>query len=257
MKEKLSKKNQSVEKVFHIIEIMTKGKGSMRLQDISLESKLPASTVLRLLNTLLTYNYVNQNPENSKYSLSMKFCQLGNFIHSQISIRDIIKPFLIELSEKSQESACLAIEEDVMAVYIDNVEGPDKILRTMQRIGKRAPLHSTGVGKILLLNYSEKELETFVKNKGLVMLTTNTITTLDGLILELKKVRSQNYAFDNEECELGARCIAVPIKDYTGKIVASMSVSGPSSRLTFNKIDFIKPIILKLSIDATKALGFN
>ncbi|MHB8278941.1 MAG: IclR family transcriptional regulator [Candidatus Humimicrobiaceae bacterium] len=257
MKEKLSKKNQSVEKVFHIIEIMAKGKGSMRLQDISLEAKLPASTVLRLLNTMLTYNYVNQNPETLKYSLSMKFCQIGNLIHSQISIRDIIKPYLIELSKKSQESTCLAIEEDMMAVYIDTMEGSDKMLRTMQRIGKRAPLHSTGVGKLLLLNYNEEELKAFVEKKGLAELTTNTITTMNGLIKELQKVRSLGYAFDNEECEVGARCLAAPIRDYTGKVVASMSVSGPVSRLTLGKADSIKDTILKLSNDASKAMGYS
>src|SRR5450830_89049 len=127
LKEKLSKKNQSVEKVFQIIEIMARDKGPMRLRDISLKLQLPASTVLSLLNTLLTYNYVNQNSETLKYSLSMKFCQIGDLIHSQSSIRDIIKPYLIELSKKSQESTCLAIEEDMMAVYIDTMEGSDKM----------------------------------------------------------------------------------------------------------------------------------
>ena len=256
MKEKLSKKNQSVEKVFQIIEIMTKSKGPMRLNDISLESKIPASTVLRLLNTMLNYNYINQNSETLKYSLSMKFCQIGNLIHSQISIRDIVKPYLAELSVKCQESTCLAIEEDMTVLYIDTMEGPDKMLRTMQRIGKRAPLHSTGVGKLLLLNYSSEELNTFVGKKGLAELTSNTITTMSELIKELQKVRSLGYAFDNEECEVGARCLAVPIRDYTGRVVASMSVSGPVNSFTLEKADSIKDTMLKLSNAASKTMGY-
>ena len=257
MKEKLSIKNQSVEKVFQIIEVMASDKGPMRLQDISLKSQLSTSTVLRLLHTLVTYNYVKQNSETLKYSLSMKFCQIGNSISSQISIRDIVNPYLIELSKKCHESTCLAIEEDMMVVYIDAIEGPDKMLRTMQRIGKRAPLHSTGVGKLLLLNYNEDGLKDFVDKKGLVKLTSNTITTLDGLIDELKKIRSLGYAFDNEECELGAKCLAAPIRDYTGKVVACMSVSGPISRFTLEKTDFIKDIILNLSNKASEEMSYS
>ena len=255
MKEKLSKKNQSVEKVFQIIEIMAKNKGPMRLQDISIKVEMPASTVMRLLNTLMLYNYANQDSETLKYSLSLKFCQISDSIHSQFSIRDVVRPYLLELSEKCQESACLAIEEGMMVLYIDAVDGPDKMLRTMQRIGKIAPLHSTGVGKLLLLNYDEEKLKVLTEQKGLVQLTKNTVSSLEQLKEELKIVNSLGYAFDNEECELGAKCIAAPIRDYTGKVIACISVSGPVSRITPNKTLLITHILLDISLKLSRKLG--
>lgn len=256
MKEKKSKKNNSVKRVFKIIEAMADSSRWMRLRDISLKSNLPQSTVLRLLNTLFYCDYVIQDQGTTKYSLSLKFCQLANQINAKFNIRDILKPFLVELSEKFKESSCLAIEDNMEVTYIDTVEGPDRILQTMQRIGKKAPMHCTGVGKILLLNYTEEDLKKFIKFKKLEKLTTNTITNLDKLIIELKKVKSQNYAVDNEECELGARCIAVPVIDYSKKIVAAISVSGPSNRLTLEKINYLKSDMLGISVNASQAMGF-
>lgn len=257
MKEKLTTNNQSVEKAFQIIEEMAKNKGSMRLQDISNKLGLPSSTVLRFLNTLIKYNYVSQDPETLKYSLTMKFCRIGNLVSSQFSLRDVVRPYLLELSEKCGESACLAIEQDMMAVYIDVVEGPEGILKVMQRIGKLAPLHSTGVGKILLLNYDEKELDNLIRSKGLPKITENTITTRDRLLSELDRIRESGYSLDNEECEIGARCIAAPIKDYSGKIIASMSLTGPINRMTSEKIERVKTVIMELSREISKKLAFD
>lgn len=255
MNEKLSKKNQSVEKVFQIIEIMAESKGSMRLQDISQKLLLPASTVLRFLNTLLTFGYVYQDAENLKYSLTMKFCQIGERIRLKISIIDIAKPFLIALTEKCHESTCLAIEDDMTVLYIDVIDGPDKMLKTLQRIGKSAPLHCTGVGKLMLLNYNDEKINKYIREKGLSALTKNTITSKEQLLHELASIRALGYALDNEECEIGARCLAAPIKDFTGSTIACISVSGPVSRVSIDKINSIKDYVKEAAADISKRLG--
>jgi DNA-binding IclR family transcriptional regulator len=243
LNEKQSKKNQSVEKVFQIIEIMAENKGSMRLLDVSQKLQLPASTVLRFLNTLLTFGYVYQDEETLKYSLTMKFCHIGELVRSKISILDIAKPFLVTLSEKCHESTCLAIENDMTVLYIDAVDGPDKMLKTLQRIGKCAPMHSTGVGKLMLLGYDDTKINKYITDKGLSSLTQNTITTKELLLKELASIRTLGYALDNEECEIGARCLAAPIKDYTGNTTACISVSGPVSRMSMDKINSIKDYV--------------
>lgn len=255
MKDKTAKKNQSVGRVFQIIEIMASTKTSMRLLDISETLSLPASTVLRFLNTLMAFNYVSQDPETLKYRLSTKFCMIGNLVNSQFSIRETVRPYLVELSEKCQESACLAIEDDMSVVYIDVVDGPDSMLKTMQRIGKIAPLHCTGVGKLLMLNYTMGKLDMLIAEKGLPLLTLNTITTKEKLMAELEKIRTQGYSLDDEECEIGAKCIAAPLRDYTGNIVACISVSGPVSRMTCEKMENIKEVINQTALDLSIKLG--
>lgn len=257
MKDKLSKKNQSVEKVFQIIEVMAENKGLMRLQDISAKVGLPASTALRYLNTLQSFHYVIQDVDTLKYSLTLKFAHIGSLVSSQISIRDVARSYLVDLSKKCDESACLAVEENMEVIYIDVVDGPDSMLKTMQRIGKRAPLHTTGVGKLLLLNYDDKQIDMMISKKGLPATTEKTITNKKDLMKELSKVKLQGYALDDEECEMGARCIAAPIRDYTGNIIAGISISGPAIRMTWDKIEIIKEYIKDAAKEISKIMAYK
>lgn len=249
--------NQSLEKALKIIEYMAESNKPARLQDIADSLKMPASTTLRFLVTLEKNGYVMQDLDSLRYSLTMKLCHLGNQIASQSSIRDIARPYLVELSEKVGESTCLAIEEKSQAIYIEVQSGPDNALKVMQRIGKKAPLHCTGVGKLLLLNYDKEDLKQLADNVGLVQLTAHTLSSYEQLLAELERVRNQKYAIDDEECEIGARCIAAPIYDFTNKVVASISVSGPVSRMTFQKIDFIRQQVTGTAAQISKFMGYD
>ena len=234
MIEKDTKLNQSVEKVFQIIEVMAQNGSAMRLQDIALAVQHPASTTLRMLMTLNSMNYVYQDPESLKYSLTLQFCKISNLVHAQHNLRNIIHPFLDKLSQECQESASLAIEMDMMITYIDVVECHTKSFMYLQRIGKTAPMHCTGIGKSLLLNYTEQELVQLEQEKEFTKFTETTITTLPQLKKEIAQIREQGYAFDAEECELGTSCVAAPIFDYTNKVVAGISVVGTTPRIQQN-----------------------
>ena len=131
------------------------------------------------------------------------------------------------------------------------------MLQTLSRIGRIAPMHSTGVGKIFLTQYSDTKLDELVKKRGLAKLTEKTITSLPELKAEIEKVRKQGYAFDEEECEIGVRCVAVPIKEYSGKIVAAMSISAPITRLTYERTNEIIKYLLDLSAQASAELGYK
>lgn len=257
MAERTTKSNQSLEKALQIIEFMAEHRKPVRLQMIAEALSFPASTTLRFLATLEKKKYVKQDPDTLRYYLTYKLCKIGNLISSSHKVRDIARPYLMELVEKVSESACLAIDDDGKALYIDVVSGPANILRVMQRIGKEAPLHCTGVGKLLLQNYDNNELNELLSKTGMEQLTHNTIVSPEELKMELEKVRQLDYAIDDEECEIGARCVAAPIRNYTGKIVASISVSGPVSRMTFQKIELIKNK-LKLTADKISSdLGYE
>ncbi len=252
-----TKSNQSTEKVFAIIEYLADQHEPVKLRDIAQAVNMNASTVLRFISSLEKMGYVIQNSSTLKYSLTMKICALSHKVILNNNIRELAAPFLKSLSRIFGESSCIAIEHEMQVVYIDTQEGPDQMLTTMKRIGNVAPMHCTGVGKLLLLNYSNAELDRYVAIKGLPKLTQNTITTLPALKEELETIRKQGYAFDNEECEIGARCIAVPIRDYTGKIVAAMSIMGPVVRMDDNKIFQNLPYLLDASVQLSKALGYG
>ena len=247
--------NQSAEKTMRIIEFLAESGHSMRLIDIAGNLDLNTSTTLRFINTLTALGYIEQEPSSSKYYLTYKLCSISNKIYSKTSLRDIASPYLKDLAKKAGESVCLAIEQSGQVVYIDVADGPDQMIKGMQRIGNIAPMHCTGIGKLLLLNYTEAELDELIDRKGLTRYTDNTIVSKDKLLEELEKARETGYAFDNEECEIGARCIAFPIYDFTHKIIAGFSITGPVNRISE---DFIKahiPMMKSISAEISGKLS--
>lgn len=254
---KAVKKNQSLAKAFRIIEKMAATRGPMRLQDIAHFTELPTSTALRFINTLMQQGYVTQDPETARYSLTFKLCQIAEEIRAGHRLTDIAHPFLVELTSKAGESSCLAVEESGEVVYVDVVEGPLSVLQTLQRIGKRAPLHSTGVGKSLLLNYSAEEISRLVEAKGLPALTRRTIRDEESLRGELVKVARTGIGHDDEECEEGVRCVAAPVRDYTGKVTCSISVSGPVNRMTPARVEEISHTVREVASSLSVRLGYT
>ncbi len=257
MTQKLSKANQSVEKTLQIIEVLAYEKEPLRLAELAKRVNMPASTVLRMVNTLLEHGYAYQDALTLRYGLTLRFTQIGHLISGQFSIRDIVHPHLLELSKLSGESSCLAIEEEMEVIYIDVVDGTDGMLKIMQRIGKRAPLHSTGVGKLMLTQYSREMLQQLVQQRGLSCLTPHTLTSIEDLTYELANIKNQGYAVDDEECELGARCVAAPIYNYENKIVAAISVSGPISRMTRKRVLELAPIVMGFADKISSAMAYK
>lgn len=255
---KLTKTNLSVEKTMRLIEIMASHNEPMKLQYISEEANIPASTALRMLNTLLGMGYVNQNPHTLRYSLSLKFTYIGERVKQQVNITQTVHPYLIDLTNSIGECSCLAVEDGGEILYLDSFASQkSNILTTTQRIGKRAPMHCTGIGKLLLTNYSISELAAYAQNTKLLPYTPNTLTSLAQISAELNKIKNLGYAIDNEECDQGAKCIAAPIYDYTGKIIAGISITAPSFRLRQDSIDIIIPVITDTARRISASLGYQ
>lgn len=252
-----TKSNQSAEKLLHLIEAMSELDEPIRLQDIAKRLKMNVSTVLRFLTPLLRRGYVDQDPKTSRYSLTFKLCGIANNITSRLDIRAIARPYMRNLAHIFKESANLSIENDMSVLYVEMVNGPSKTIMAMQRIGNIAPLHCTGVGKLFLLEYSQQKIDQYIAVKGLTRFTENTITDRERLLRELEEVRRYGYSFDNEECEEGARCIAAPVRDYTGRTVACVSVSGPITRMTDAHIYSNLPYLLETADNISYRLSWK
>lgn len=249
--------NLSSEKLLSLMEVMSNLSEPARLQDLSKELCMNSSTVLRFLAALQRRGYVARDIDTGRYYLTFKLCGMAQSISSNMSIRNISLPFLRNVSRIFGESANLSIEYDMAVMYVEVVNGPSKTLVSMQRIGNIAPMHCTGVGKLLLQNYTTSQMEQIIAVKGLPQFTGATITTPQELMAAVEQARICGYAFDNEECEVGARCIAAPVRDYTGKVVAGISVSGPTSRMTDEHIFANLPYLLEAADELSYRLGWN
>lgn len=251
------KKNQSLRKALDILDGMTQMESPFRLQDLSTSLDMAPSTVSRFLNSFIDYGYVNRDPNTSFYYLTLKFAAIGERVRSNFPFQQTLSKYVKELSKRFNESASLCVENNMQMVYIATEDNSHQTLRNLQRIGHIAPMHATAVGKVHLLNYSESNLIELYQKRGLPQLTDKTITNLDDLKHEIDLIRTRGYAFDDEECEIGIRCIAIPIKDYTGKVIAAISMSAPIGRLQGERSQEVIDFLLDIHIRASREMGWT
>jgi DNA-binding IclR family transcriptional regulator len=251
------KKNQSLRKALQILEGMTRINTPARLQDIAQSLEMPQSTLLRFLNTYIDFGYVSQDPQTSCYYLTLKLMEMGSRARDHFPFQNSLSKYVKQIARAFNESASLCIEHDMQMVYIATEEGPGRMLQTLQRIGRIAPMHATGVGKLHLQNYSDAQLAALERKHGLPRYTEHTITSLEALKVEIARIKKQGFAMDDEECEAGVRCIAVPVRDFSGEVAAGISLSAPSARLDNNRAEEIIRFLKEISLSASKEMGWE
>ncbi|WP_372994625.1 IclR family transcriptional regulator [Lutispora sp.] len=248
---------QSLDRAIMLLEELAMHQDGCGITRLSSLTGLHKSTVHRILNTLMAKGYIEKNPETEKYSLGMRFLYLSSAILDQMDIRKVAKPLLEKLCSNTGEVVHLSILDNGEAVYIDKVENPHKSIRMYSQIGKRVPLHCTGAGKILIAWLPDKDVEAILRKNGMEPFTSKTITDIETMKEHLKSIRKMGYAFDEMEHEEGIRCVAAPIYDINGKVVASVSVSGPVLHVTKERMPELTEEVIKTAKEISYHLGYR
>lgn len=247
---------QSVERAFAILDILGNADYHLGISHIAEKCNLPLSTTSRLLSTLQQLGYVEKNPETSKYTLGVRLLQLRGAVIERLNLGEKAMPIMKDLMKRVDETVHLAVLDEGEIVYIERVEG----LSTQgmyTRIGKRAPAHSTALGKVLLAHLPEELWYTdVVERRGLKRFSSTTITDLEALRAELQQTRDRGYAIDNGESGEPVRCVAAPVYDYTGSVVAAVSISGPQSRITPDHVEELGQIVRRAVGLISRTLGY-
>jgi IclR family KDG regulon transcriptional repressor len=241
------------------LDLLGSGKQSYSLRDLSNELNIPKPTVHRILSTFCRLGYVMQDDLSKEYRLGFRLVELGQFVLGGIQLRREAQPFLYNLASQVQETVHLTRLDGNEIVYLDKVERNDpKGLRMASRVGMRNFAHSCAVGKILLAFLSGNERDRILSIKGLPRLTKHTIVDRSSFEVHLEKVRTQGFAIDNEENEEGIKCLAAPVRNDHGEVVAAISISAPAFRMTKKRIDKeLKDKVTKAALDISRKLGFR
>jgi IclR family KDG regulon transcriptional repressor len=240
---------------FDILDTIAQGGGSgSTLSDISEKLGIHKSTALRMLCTLESLNCVVHDIDTGRYRLGVHLLELGSTVLEGLDLRREAKPFLQELSVASGEIVHLAILDQESVVYIEKIEAPH-VLTLYSRVGRRAPATCTAVGKVLLA-HAKGEFKDCVTRASLVKYTEGTITEPGELVRELNDVKKNGYAIDNEEHEEHVRCVAAPIRNHQGEVIAAVSITGPSVRMTMERIQELVPLVMSGASAISKRLGF-
>jgi len=246
-----------IKKVFRILNLFTLEKPSWRIAEISKALDMHHSTVFRIFKNLREEGYVIHDLKTREYRLGLKFLEMGSIVVLSLELFEKARPILKRLAKIYDGTVLhLTILEGFEAIYLDKVEST-RSFPMNSRQGRHAPLYCTGVGKALLAYFPEQEIDHILKNIDLIKYTKNTITDVIELKKELERIKKRGYAIDNEEISYGLKCIAGPIRDYSGKVIASISIAAsPIYFREQNESSIIKTIISACK-EISSLLGYN
>ncbi|MFZ2948341.1 MAG: IclR family transcriptional regulator [Desulfuromonadaceae bacterium] len=250
-----TKPDYSIQTVGFALDVLEQFYGSdeeLGLTELCRRLKLQKNRVFRLLATLESRNYIEQNKVTTNYRLGLKNLRLGQAFVKQTGLRQLARPVLETLARKCEETSCVAIMKDFHVVYIDAIESKLPI-RVVASAGTMHPFYCTAAGKILASALNENKLLEYCSNGELRRFTSHTICDPIELVHHLRGIVKLGYAVGDEELEAGAKCVAAPIRDYTKNVIGAVSISGPSMRFT---AEHINNELLPLVKDAANELSF-
>ncbi len=256
-KEKSEYVVQSVDRALDILEAFNYNEEELGVTELSHKLNLHKNNVFRLLATLETRGYIEQDRKTGNYRLGIKTFEVANVFLHHLGLRRQARPILEELVGKCNETAYLAVTEGTDVVYV-LMQETSHTVRVIPRLGHRLPAYCTASGKIQLAYESKDRLRELFQGYPLRRLTANTIADLDRLLDHLAEVARQGYAVDNEELEEGVCCVAAPVRDYSHKVVAGVGLSGPVLRFPMERIqNDLVPLVKEAGVKISQRLGYE
>lgn len=247
---------QSLQRTFDILEVVANSVSPVSLKYITDETGLPKSTVYRLLSNLEKRDYVKCD-SNGSYRLGIQLLMMSQRAEQNFDIKNLARKYLQQLNELTKETVHLGILAKNRVLYVDTVESPHA-LRLVAKLGTTNSVHCTALGKALLINHDEDKLREILAADGMERRTEYTLCTAEDYLAEIVKVRQRGYALDDCESELDGRCIAAPIYDNAGLVVAAISISGLASRFSKEHIEQkVTGKLLESTGEISKTLGYS
>jgi len=247
---------KALDKSLSVLDLLLKKDSAMNMTELAKKLGFYPSTVHRILDTLKQWDYVERDSQTQKYQLGLKALELGMAKLHQMDLPREIAPYLKALVKQCNETVHLGVLKEGEVLYLAKEESSQTI-RMCSYVGKRTSLYCSALGKVLLAYFSKEERRQILGKKVLLPLTENTITDRRELEKELNKVKEQGFALDREENEKDIRCVAAPIRNYHGKVIAAISISGPAFRIDKNTQNKLKRALLETSKKISERLGYD
>jgi DNA-binding IclR family transcriptional regulator len=245
----------AVERALGMLEAIAQEPEGLSNAEISRKLQIPKSSASYILRTLVQRSYLNRDPQTGKYRVGLKILSLSRGALSGLDVREVALPIMRHLMEKTNLTCHLAILDGPEAVYIEKVE-PQGFIKMDTWVGRRMRVHATSVGKALVAYIPQDRLEAILSS-GMEKRTSRTITTVPRFLKELDRVRTQGYAVDDEENNMGARCVGAPIFNQTGTIEASLGLSGTTQHVNAQTMPRIVEALKDAARHISMQLGYR
>ncbi len=245
----------SVDRALEILNLFEERRPELGTTEIAQKTGLNKSTAAGLIRTLAFKGYLDQDPASRKYRLGLKIIERGSVVLGSMNLRRCATPHLQELHGRFDETVSLAVFDDGYMVYVERLLSSHG-LGMRSEVGKREPAHSTALGKAVLGQMEPHEVQSYLADYGLVPVTARTITDPALFLGQLEQARDAGYALDDEENQVGGRCVAAPVLDNTGRPVAGISISAPTARLAMGDIPRYGAAVVEAARKISRSLGY-
>jgi IclR family transcriptional regulator, KDG regulon repressor len=242
----------SITRACNVLECISTEKGRLKTSELAVRLRLDRSTLYRILLSLEKCGFVEKDEKTGGYAVGIAAFEIGNAYLRRMDFIQVSNPIMLDLSLRVQEAVHLAVLSGTEMVLVDKVDSPRSV-GVMCKIGQRSPVYCTALGKALLINRPEDEVARIVQAIQLKPFNKKTITSKKEFLEEMKKVRTQGYAFDNGEHEEDVECIGAPIMNHLGHVIAAISISGPQKKIgTTQEQQYINWVVEAASLISSK-----
>ncbi len=234
---------QTIRRAVSVLDLLGAAPEGVALRQIGESLGLTKSTAHRILSGLIAGGLVELSRDTRRYRLGLKVVELSAVLLDSMDVREQGKPFMQRLSDLSRETVHMGLLDRFEVVFIGHIESPESV-RMSLRVGHRAPAHCSSLGKVMLADLDDAGIRRSLHGRDLPSFTPKTITDPQKLLAVLQEIRARGYAWDDEENRPGIRCLGAPVRDHTGRVIAAISVSGPTFRFTRQRAEeFIAPLM--------------
>lgn len=247
---------QSINRAFQILEALVEHRKGLSIAELVEMLSLNKSTVHRILQTLVAWGYVSKNEQTKNYRLGMKVMELSSHYLNGLELKTEALPFMERLQQQTKAFVHLGMLDGSDIVYLEKI-GPYTHFRMYSQIGRRAALYSTGLGKAIFAHLDEPRQTELLKKLTYAPITEHTVKDEASFLEEIKHTQQRGYAIDEEENEIGMRCVAVPVFDYTGRVIAAVSVSGYINSFPKDKIVLFGAYVIECANSISEQMGYH
>jgi DNA-binding IclR family transcriptional regulator len=245
----------SVVRALELLEAFPEYGPEIGLTEIARLLQMSKATAYRLLSTLEGRGYVARVPENRRYRLGVRVFELGSFFQNQIEVRRVALPHMKAMVEQTREAAFLCVREGDEALCVERVEAPHEVNIFTLRVGGRQPLHCGGAPRALMAGMSDEDIEGYARRTGLPAITHNTLNSLERLIQDVRQTRERGCVLSTDDVVIGISALGAPIYDHSGKVIASISLSGLTTRFEGERIEELAGILLATAEKLSQQIG--
>jgi IclR family acetate operon transcriptional repressor len=248
-------RGQVADRVLLALEALADAPGGLGVTELGRRLGVDKSTAHRLLATMSARGFVRLNPHSQRYMLGLRLVALGTVAARSVDLTDIARPYLEALRDDTEEATSLAVLSEGEVLFLARAAAPG-VLSVDHGVGTRMPVHCSALGKVLLAAVGDEVLlDQAIARRGLARFTPRTITDRADLVRHLSQVAARGWALDDEEFSSGLRCLAAPLRDASGAVVAALGVAGPASHITLERVDTMAQLLCATATNISQALG--